>query len=232
MENRASADELRELLYLACRDAPASARESTAALIISADDQRLSQGEIAEAVALLNGEAQQSRTIRSDRDGEPAPVEALEAIREWSKLKPEQLAAALAAVSTQLEREHRLRVAEAASRRTYVTQVVGLIAGCIVSTALIAAAVTVSQETPWLAALLAGPSVLSLVIFFVLSRTDPPLSRKIGRSARAVRRSSGGPMPMDYRAYRDRRDKQTRWERRYQRERPLEARRQEREQRK
>ncbi|MGI5374862.1 hypothetical protein ACQEV2_11555 [Streptomyces sp. CA-251387] len=41
--------------------------------------------------------------------------------------------------------------------------------------------------------------------------------------------SSGGPMPADYRAYRDRRDMQAKWERRYRRERPLEARRQERE---
>ncbi|NUP18117.1 MAG: hypothetical protein HOZ81_18935 [Streptomyces sp.] len=41
--------------------------------------------------------------------------------------------------------------------------------------------------------------------------------------------SSGGSMPADYRSYRDRRDKQAKWERRYRRERPLEARRQQRE---
>jgi hypothetical protein len=41
--------------------------------------------------------------------------------------------------------------------------------------------------------------------------------------------SSGGSMPADYRAYRDRRDMQAKWERRYRRERPLESRRQERE---
>ncbi|MEU9052806.1 MULTISPECIES: hypothetical protein [unclassified Streptomyces] len=40
---------------------------------------------------------------------------------------------------------------------------------------------------------------------------------------------SGGSMPADYRAYRDRRDMQAKWERRYRRERPLETRRQERE---
>ncbi|WP_369270594.1 hypothetical protein AB5J55_11665 [Streptomyces sp. R11] len=40
---------------------------------------------------------------------------------------------------------------------------------------------------------------------------------------------SGGSMPADYRAYRDRRDMQAKWERRYRRERPLESRRQERE---
>jgi hypothetical protein len=41
--------------------------------------------------------------------------------------------------------------------------------------------------------------------------------------------SSSGVMPSDYRAYRDRRDKQAKWERRYRRERPFESRRQERE---
>ncbi|MFD3373914.1 MULTISPECIES: hypothetical protein [unclassified Streptomyces] len=105
-------------------------------------------------------------------------------------------------------------------------------AGCIVSTALLAAAVTVSQETPWLSALLAGPSILSLVILFVLPRTDALVSRKVGNSARTVRGSSEGSMPMSYRAYRDRRDRQAKWERRYRRERPMEARRQERKQRK
>ncbi|MDF3144836.1 MULTISPECIES: hypothetical protein [unclassified Streptomyces] len=40
--------------------------------------------------------------------------------------------------------------------------------------------------------------------------------------------SSGGSMPADYRSYRDRRDMQAKWERRYRRERPMEARRQER----
>ncbi|MGF0172087.1 hypothetical protein ACQF36_16795 [Streptomyces sp. Marseille-Q5077] len=40
---------------------------------------------------------------------------------------------------------------------------------------------------------------------------------------------SGGSMPADYRSYRDRRDMQAKWERRYRRERPLESRRQERE---
>ncbi|MDF2265797.1 hypothetical protein P2Q00_10100 [Streptomyces coacervatus] len=41
--------------------------------------------------------------------------------------------------------------------------------------------------------------------------------------------SSSGTMPSTYRAYRDRRDKQAKWDRRYRRERPLESRRQERE---
>ncbi|MEU8851576.1 hypothetical protein AB0C70_36350 [Streptomyces sp. NPDC048564] len=59
-----------------------------------------------------------------------------------------------------------------------------------------------------------------------------------GRSASAPSGGAGGggggapsqgSMPADYRAYRDRRDMQAKWERRYRRERPLETRRQERE---
>jgi hypothetical protein len=44
--------------------------------------------------------------------------------------------------------------------------------------------------------------------------------------------SAGGPTgaaPASYKAYRERRDRQAKWERRYRRERPFEARRQERE---
>ncbi|MEV7994944.1 hypothetical protein AB0O67_24430 [Streptomyces sp. NPDC086077] len=41
--------------------------------------------------------------------------------------------------------------------------------------------------------------------------------------------SSPGPAPTSYKAYRDRRDQQAKWERRYRRERPLESRRQQRE---
>ena len=41
--------------------------------------------------------------------------------------------------------------------------------------------------------------------------------------------SAPGPAPGSYRAYRERRDQQARWERRYRRERPFEARRQDRE---
>ncbi|MDI9834376.1 hypothetical protein [Streptomyces sp. KAU_LT] len=41
--------------------------------------------------------------------------------------------------------------------------------------------------------------------------------------------AAGGSAPADYRSYRERRDTQAKWERRYRRERPLESRRQERE---
>ncbi|MGW0421058.1 hypothetical protein [Streptomyces sp. NPDC003015] len=52
-----------------------------------------------------------------------------------------------------------------------------------------------------------------------------------GASASSGGSSGGGSgaVPGDYRAYRDRRDKQAKWDRRYRRERPLESRRQARE---
>ncbi|MFI6929218.1 hypothetical protein [Streptomyces sp. NPDC050287] len=55
-----------------------------------------------------------------------------------------------------------------------------------------------------------------------------------GTSARsssegAAPAGGSGAAPSNYRAYRDRRDKQAKWERRYRRERPFESRRQERE---
>ena len=49
----------------------------------------------------------------------------------------------------------------------------------------------------------------------------------VPRRRRGAGSSARGP-PTSYRAYRQRRDKQAKWERRYRRERPLESRRQER----
>jgi hypothetical protein len=50
-----------------------------------------------------------------------------------------------------------------------------------------------------------------------------------GGSSGGASGGGSGAMPGSYRAYRDRRDKQAKWDRRYRRERPLESRRQARE---
>ncbi|GAB2930640.1 hypothetical protein [Streptomyces heilongjiangensis] len=52
--------------------------------------------------------------------------------------------------------------------------------------------------------------------------------RTRGGSAESSPSSGGAAQPASYRAYRERRDQQAKWERRYRRERPFEARRQER----
>lgn len=61
------------------------------------------------------------------------------------------------------------------------------------------------------------------------SSTSSSTSSSSGGGTSSAGGSSSGTTPSSYRAYRDRRDKQAKWERRYQRERPLESRRQARE---
>ncbi|WP_128437174.1 hypothetical protein [Streptomyces cyaneus] len=75
----------------------------------------------------------------------------------------------------------------------------------------------------WLAA------VAVLFLYLQYGRSSSASSGGAGGAGGGGGASSGGPMPSDYRAYRDRRDMQAKWERRYRRERPMEARRQERE---
>ncbi|MEV0904553.1 hypothetical protein [Streptomyces hokutonensis] len=76
----------------------------------------------------------------------------------------------------------------------------------------------------WLAA------VAVLFLYLQYGRDSSSSSSSSASSSSAAGSSSaGGATPSNYRAYRDRRDKQAKWERRYQRERPLESRRQARE---
>ncbi|MEV0484324.1 hypothetical protein AB0I69_27385 [Streptomyces sp. NPDC050508] len=76
----------------------------------------------------------------------------------------------------------------------------------------------------WLAAV----AVLFLYLQYGRDSTSSTSSSS-GGGASSAGGSSSGSVPSSYRAYRDRRDKQAKWERRYQRERPLESRRQARE---
>ncbi|MEH0469752.1 hypothetical protein QA943_12960 [Streptomyces sp. B21-097] len=70
----------------------------------------------------------------------------------------------------------------------------------------------------WLAAV----AVLFVYVRYGLGPSAPS-------SPSAGRAPGAAPAPTSYRAYRERRDTQAKWERRYRRERPLESRRQERE---
>ena len=71
----------------------------------------------------------------------------------------------------------------------------------------------------WLAAV----AVLFLYLQYGRSSSSAPTS---GGSSSGG--GASGPVPGSYRAYRERRDQQAKWERRYRRERPFETRRQER----
>ncbi|WP_329351101.1 hypothetical protein OG226_34850 [Streptomyces sp. NBC_01261] len=66
----------------------------------------------------------------------------------------------------------------------------------------------------------------AVVVLFLYVQYGRDSSSSTSSSASSTGGSSSGSSPSSYRAYRDRRDKQARWERRYQRERPLESRRQ------
>ncbi|SED32897.1 hypothetical protein SAMN05216489_03160 [Streptomyces sp. 3213] len=74
----------------------------------------------------------------------------------------------------------------------------------------------------WLAA-------VAVLFLYVQYGRDSSSSSSASSSSASGSSSGGGSTPSSYRAYRDRRDKQAKWERRYQRERPLESRRQARE---
>ncbi|MGW0708054.1 hypothetical protein ACWD4G_19220 [Streptomyces sp. NPDC002643] len=88
----------------------------------------------------------------------------------------------------------------------------------ILSAAAVLVVMGFSNKALWLAAV----ALLYLYIRYGLTRG--------GSSTASGTPSTGTPaQPATYRAYRDRRDQQAKWERRYRRERPFESRRQERE---
>ena len=66
----------------------------------------------------------------------------------------------------------------------------------------------------------------AIALLFVYTRYGRNSSSE---SSSASGEAPAGGVPQSYKAYRDRRDMQAKWERRYRRERPLEFRRQERE---
>lgn len=78
------------------------------------------------------------------------------------------------------------------------------------------------NHTWWLVA------VALLFVYMQYGRGGAPSSSSGGTSGGSSGGGSGA-VPGSYRAYRDRRDKQAKWDRRYRRERPLESRRQARE---
>ncbi|MET7477899.1 hypothetical protein ABZT17_26520 [Streptomyces sp. NPDC005648] len=67
------------------------------------------------------------------------------------------------------------------------------------------------------------------VLFLYLQYGRDSSSASSSSSSSSPGGSSSGSAPATYQAYRKRRDQQAKWERRYQRERPLESRRQQRE---
>ncbi|WP_143076571.1 hypothetical protein [Streptomyces sp. MUSC 14] len=123
-------------------------------------------------------------------DSSTSQPSGLEIALQWAQLPPEHLEVALKALDPELARQHewrleeaRLKSLEAKDRRVHQLYFVGLIAGFVLAVGMLTAAVIVGVNgSPWLAAMLSGPSVLSLAGLFVLRRVDSDSARQIARA--------------------------------------------------
>ncbi|WP_405634417.1 hypothetical protein OHB53_09550 [Streptomyces sp. NBC_00056] len=139
---------------------------------------------------------------------QPQQLNSLDIAMQWAELPAEHLKVALAALEPELARQYELSVLrarlehqEAQDRRTHNLYLGGLIAGFIIVVAMLTGAVIVGvNDLPWLAAMLAGPSVLSLAGLFVLRRVDSASAREAGRAHRealAASQPPAQPAPVD-----------------------------------
>ncbi|WP_180686282.1 hypothetical protein [Streptomyces gossypiisoli] len=140
----------------------------------------------------------------------------LEIAMQWAELPAEHLQMALAALEPQLKRDHELRMnqeqrdhelrmeqersmrelrleqarlaaEEATARRAHALYLTGLIAGFVLSIGMLTGAVIVgTNDQPWLAAMLSGPSLLALATLFVLRRNDSATSRSVAQAQRSA----------------------------------------------
>ncbi|MEW2086822.1 hypothetical protein [Streptomyces sp. NPDC005283] len=110
----------------------------------------------------------------------------LEIVLQWAQLPPEHLNVAMQALEPELARQHqreleqaRLEAADAKDARVHKLYFGGLIAGFLLSTGMLTGAVVVGVNgQAWLAAMLSGPSVLSLAALFVLRKVDAGAARQ------------------------------------------------------
>lgn len=136
----------------------------------------------------------------------------LEIAMQWAELPVEHLQAALKALEPQLRREHearmerektareielermRLAAEEAQAARTHTLYLLGLVCGFLITAGMLTGAVIVGvNDQPWLAALLAGPSVSVLAGLFVLRRNDNSQTRALLAAQRATLNAVGQP---------------------------------------
>ncbi|MCD9592417.1 hypothetical protein [Streptomyces sp. 8ZJF_21] len=127
----------------------------------------------------------------------------LEIALQWAQLPPEHLEIALKALDPELARQYELQLLreklasqEIRDRRTHSLYLGGLIAGFVIVLAMLAGAVIVGVNgLPWLSAMLAGPSVLSLAGLFVLRRVDSNSAREVTRANRDALNLAQSPSP-------------------------------------
>ncbi|MGW3284635.1 hypothetical protein ACWDR3_08330 [Streptomyces sp. NPDC001002] len=139
----------------------------------------------------------------TEQRGTAAPLGGLEVARAWADVPVDHLEVALKALEPQLLRDHEYRMAqqqidrelelkaieagENRAKRSHALYLAGLVAGFVITVGMLSGAVIVgSNDQPWLAAMLSGPSVLALATVFVLRRNDAAQSRAVARSQRLV----------------------------------------------
>lgn len=118
----------------------------------------------------------------------------LEIVLQWAQLPPEHLEIALKAIEPELAREHewrmeqaRLKAQDDKDRRLHALYLGGLVAGFLLAAGMLTGAVFVGvRGAPWLAALLSGPSLISLAGLFLLRRVDSAHTRESGRAHRVA----------------------------------------------
>ncbi|MFM9373391.1 hypothetical protein [Streptomyces sp. Da 82-17] len=123
-------------------------------------------------------------------DRTPGEPTGLDIALQWAELPPEHLKAALQALEPELARRHEMRMLQARleaqgaeDRRSHLLYLSGLVGGFLIVVAMLTASVIVGiNGLPWLSAMLAGPSVLSLAGLFVLRRVDSGTARQVARA--------------------------------------------------
>ncbi|WP_257004383.1 hypothetical protein [Streptomyces sp. SA15] len=135
-------------------------------------------------------------------DEDPILSAGMQIAMQWRELGAEQLKAALEAMEPELRREHRVLMVRLEMQRDAVReqrahrrQITEIIVGAVLALAMLGAGVYVAPDSPWLATLLCGPSLLALIKVFVLRRSDPDDMKQVARAARSSTNAAGQAPP-------------------------------------
>ncbi|MER5938897.1 hypothetical protein ABT121_16420 [Streptomyces sp. NPDC001928] len=118
---------------------------------------------------------------------------ALSYAKEWAQLPPQHLRVALKSLEPMLLRQHELALMREKNR--YRLDLLGMIAGFIVSLASIGGAITFGfRGDYWMAGIMLSPSVFAVTKLFVLRKSEKGDIRQSGAALQAVTQP-GGPPP-------------------------------------
>ncbi|GAA2616794.1 hypothetical protein GCM10010304_82980 [Streptomyces roseoviolaceus] len=142
-------------------------------------------------------------------DEDPILSAGMQIAMQWRELGADQLKAALEAMEPELSREHRLLMQrlkmqrdaeqrqheERREQRAHRRQLTEVIVGAVLALAMLGAGVYVAADSPWLATLLCGPSLLALAKVFVLRRSEPDDMKYVSRASRSSTNAAGNTQP-------------------------------------